>query len=163
MATLVGYCWECHEPAPASDHPGAREDANAGVGLQLLSAGHPGRSDRARSRRFLELDFCGILGLAGDFGIARSAGRAADRSGRRTPGAVDLEFDACRRVGPARFRAFDYALSRSLAAARHRHGIWPLRRGLWRAWPYLRQCRAWRDHRHYLDRGFCLDSRMAAD
>ena len=43
-----------------------------------------------------------------------------------------------------------------LAAARHRHGIWPLRRRLRRARTHLWRRRAPVDHRHHADRGFCL-------
>ena len=93
-----------HGAAPASYHPGARHDPDAGLGVQLLSAGHSGRSDRARSRRLLKLDICRLLRLAGDFGVARPARRPADRSRRRPAGAVDLQSDAGGRTRAARLR-----------------------------------------------------------
>ena len=73
----------------------------------LLSAGDPGRSDRARSRRLLELDLCRLLRIAGDLGAARPAHRPADRSGRRPVGAVDVQPDARGRAGAARLHLFD--------------------------------------------------------
>ena len=80
-----------HEPQPAFHHCRARHHADAGLGFELLPAGDPGRSDRARSRRFLELDLCRLLGIAGHLGHARPAHRPADRSGRRPVGAVDFQ------------------------------------------------------------------------
>src|ERR1700704_6274506 len=67
-----------HEAASASHRSCARHDANLGLVFELLPAGHPGRSDRARPRGLLELDICRLLGLAGDFGDAGPPGRPAD-------------------------------------------------------------------------------------
>ncbi len=152
-----------HEPAPASHHPGARHHADAGLGVELLSAGDPGRSDRARSRRLLELDLCRLLGVAGDLGAARPAHRPADRSGRRPVGAVDVQSDAGRGTGAARLHHFDPGACARLAPARRRHGRRPVRCGLRRARAHLWRRGAPLDHRHHADRGFCLDRRMAAD
>ena len=151
-----------NEPAAASDHPGARHHADAGLGLQLLPAGHSGRPDRPRSRHLLELDLCGVLRLAGDLGHARPARRPADRPGRRPLGAVHLQPDAGRRPRPARLHLLDPGADRRLAAARHRHGHGPLRRRLRRARPHLWRRRAALDHRHHADCGLCLHRRLAA-
>src|ERR1700709_2812203 len=56
-----------HEPAPSPHHPGARHHANAGLGLEHVSARDPGRSDRARSRGVCELDIRCLLGVGGVF------------------------------------------------------------------------------------------------
>ena len=93
-----------HEPPPPSHHPRARHDADAGLGVELLSAGDPRRSDRARSRRFLELDLRRLLGVAGALGLARPAHRPADRPGRRPVGAVDVQSGAGGGPGAARLQ-----------------------------------------------------------
>src|SRR5258708_19714823 len=85
FGAIVGTRCGCTESARAASHSGARPDPASGLGLQLLSARDPRRSDRARSRRLLELDLCRVLGIAGDIGAARPARRAADRSLPRQP------------------------------------------------------------------------------
>ena len=152
-----------HEPAPASDHSRARHHTDPGLGFELLSAGDSGRSDRARPRRFRQLDICRVFGVAGDLRRARPARRTPDRPRRRQVGAVAFQSDAGRRTGVARVHLFDPGADRGLDPARHRHGLWPVRCGLCRARTHLWRPRAPGDHRHHPDRGFCQHGRMAAD
>ena len=144
-------------------HRRARHRADAGVGIELLSAGDPGRSDRARPRNLQQLVLRGVLGLAGDLRIARSPGRPPDRSRWRPAGALCVERIA--RCGPGAARRIDDRVDDvgRLASARHRHGSWPLRRRVRRPGPHLRQRRAWRDHRHHVDRRFRQHRRLAAE
>ena len=150
------------EPAPASDHPGARYHADPGLGLELLSAGAARRSHGARSRRLLQLGLWRVLGLAGDLGDARPAHRAADRSVRRPAGAVGVEPDDRRRPRSARPLAIIGGDGDRLARARHRHGDGALRRRLRRARPHLRHRGAQADHRHHADGRLRLHRRLAA-
>ena len=151
------------EPQPVFHHCRTRHHPDAGLGFELLPAGDPRRSDRARSRRFLELDLCRFLGIACHLGHARAAHRPADRSGRRPFRAVAFQPRAGRGARPARPHLFDTDAARRLASARHRHGGGALRRRLRRARPHLRRRGAALDHRHHPDRGLRLHRRMAPD
>ena len=86
----------------------------------------------------MELVFCGFS-VAGDFGVlgAPSGGRATSgrQSGVSAPNLVLTS-------GLALLGAvYSISMLSCLATARHRHGLWPLRRGIWRAGPALRRRR----------------------
>ncbi|MHC2587689.1 hypothetical protein ACVIG9_001745 [Bradyrhizobium ottawaense] len=148
-----------YEPAPASDHPGARDHADPGLGVQLLSAGADRRSHGARPRRLLQLDLWRVLGLAGDLGDARPAHRASDRSCRRPAGAVGFEPDDCRRPRAAWLRAFRPGDGDRLARARNRNGDGALRRRLRRPGAHLRHRGAQAHHGYHADGGLRLHRR----
>src|SRR5579871_6164856 len=79
-ASEAGTKWRLtHERSPASDLSGARHHANAGVGVELLSACDPRRPDRAGPWHVPQLDLCRLFGCARDLGAARAPHRPADR------------------------------------------------------------------------------------
>jgi hypothetical protein len=104
-------------------HRFARHRTDAGVGLKLLPAGHPGRSDRARSRNLEQLVLRSVFGFAGDLRIAWSTGRTPDRPCRRPAGALRLERGACRRPRPAGRVDIRVDAVGGVGAPRHRHGL----------------------------------------
>ena len=145
-----------NEQSPASGHFRAWHHADAGLGIELLSARDPGRSDRARPRHVRQLDLCRLLGGAGDLGAARPPHRPADRPVWRPAGIVHLQPHDCGGFGTAWYHRLDSAADPRLDPARHRHGMRPLRCRFRCARTHLWPRRARADHRHHADGRLCF-------
>ena len=152
---------ERDEPRPQfSIVPRTRHHPDAGL---ILPAGDPRRSDRARSRRFLELDTCRFLGIARHLGHAGATASAGSRSGRRPCRAVAFQPRAGRtallglRLLDSMLLAAWLLLGIGMGAGLYDAAFGALGR------IYGDVAARAVDHRHHPDRGLRLHRRMAPD
>src|SRR5262249_48487604 len=92
LAGMLSPCAARRGPRGGRDQPAAiargrrrraRHRPDPGLGVELLSAGDPRRSDRGWNRRAAALGVCGVLAVAADRRLRGPLGRAHHRSPRR--------------------------------------------------------------------------------
>ena len=131
------------------------------MGIELLPARDPRRSDCGQHRRPA---FVGIRRLFGRFaarGLRRTGDRARDRSPRRPRGAGALERRAGGRSRPAGCFSWPGRAVRRLGHSRHRHVARALRCGLRHTGRALWSRGEGPDHRHHPVRRFRLNRKLA--
>lgn len=139
----------------------ARDFTDARMGIELLLAGDPGRSDRGGHWRSALVGLRGLVGRFADRGICRPGGRARHRSPRRTRRVGVVERRAGCRSHRARGGKWCRPALRRLGDSRHRNDTRALRRRLCGAHRALWSRRAWSNHRHHFDRRLRVDGELA--
>ena len=140
----------------------AWNNADAGVGIELLLAGNPGATDRRRTRPVASHSFRGVFGIVAVVGGSRAGSGSSDRQKRRPRGSGSFQSRAWGRLGSACTLAGRRRTGRRLDGARRRNGVGSLRLGLCHADRPLWAGGTRPDHRNYADRRVRQHDRMAA-
>jgi ACR3 family arsenite transporter len=130
----------------------ARNNADAGVGIELLLAGNPGAADRHRAWPVASHSFRGVFGIVAVGGGSRAGSRSSNRQKRRPRGSGAVQSRAWGRFDSTCALAGRRRTGGGLGGARRRNGVRSLRLGLCHPDRSLRAGGSRPDHRNHADR-----------